>query len=191
MGRPARPRVGRLSRMVTAGLDRWSPSRFYRDTELGLQVYLAHSEFPNPAHPDLLTRKKMDHPEKELLKEAKTIAVVGLSANPDRPSYRVSRYLQQQGYKIIPVNPNIKEVLGEKAYPSLKDIPDKVDIVDVFRRSEDIPPIADEAIAIKAKVLWMQEGIVNEPAAKKAEAAGLKVVMDHCIMVSHSQSFGR
>jgi predicted CoA-binding protein len=132
----------------------------------------------------------MDHPEKELLKEAKTIAVVGLSANPDRPSYRVSRYLQQQGYKIIPVNPNIREVLGEKAYPRLKDIPDKVDIVDVFRRSEDIPPIADEAIAIKAKVLWMQEGIVNEAAAKKAEAAGLKVVMDHCIMVAHSQSFG-
>lgn len=129
----------------------------------------------------------MDNPERELLKQAKTIAVVGLSANPDRPSYRVSRYLQEHGYKIIPVNPTIKEVLGEKAYPSLKDIPEKVDIVDVFRRSEDIPPIADEAIAIKAKVLWMQEGIVNEAAARKAEAAGLKVIMNRCIMVAHIQ----
>lgn len=125
---------------------------------------------------------------KELLENAKTIAVVGLSPNPDRPSYRVSRYMQEHGYKIIPVNPNIKEVLGAKAYQSLKDIPEKVDIVDVFRRSEDIPPIADEAIAIKAKALWMQEGIVNESAAIKAESAGLKVIMNRCIMVAHIHS---
>jgi uncharacterized protein len=122
---------------------------------------------------------------KELLENAKTIAVVGLSSNPDRPSYRVSSYLQEQGYKIIPVNPTVKEVLGEKAYPSLKDIPEKVDIVDVFRRAADVPPIADEAIAIKAKALWMQEGIINEEAAEKAKSAGLKVIMDRCIMVAH------
>ena len=125
---------------------------------------------------------------KEILENARTIAVVGLSSNPDRPSNRVARYMQDQGYKIIPVNPTVKEVLGEKAYPRLKDIPEKVDIVDVFRRSEDIPSIADEAIAIKAEVLWMQEGIINEPAAERAEAAGLKVIMDRCIMIAHIHS---
>jgi uncharacterized protein len=130
----------------------------------------------------------MGDPAKELLKEAKTIAVVGLSSNPDRPSYRVSRYLKEHGYKIIPVNPALKEALGEKAYPSLKEIPEKVDIVDVFRRSEDVPLVAEEAIAIKAKVLWMQEGVINDTAAGKAEAAGLKVVMDRCIMVAHIHS---
>ncbi len=129
----------------------------------------------------------MENVIKDLLEGAETIAVVGLSANPDRASYRVARYMQEHGYKIIPVNPTVTEVLGQKAYASLKDIPEKVDIVDVFRRSEDVPPIADEAIAIKAKGLWMQEGIVNEPAAKKAESAGLKVVMDRCIMVAHAR----
>jgi uncharacterized protein len=124
---------------------------------------------------------------KELLENARTIAVVGLSANPLRTSYTVSRYMQNQGYKIIPVNPNIKESLGEKAYASLKDIPVKVDIVNVFRNSPDVPPVADEAIAIKAKVLWMQEGIVNQEAARKAGEAGLKVVMDRCIMVEHAR----
>jgi uncharacterized protein len=124
---------------------------------------------------------------KELLDNASTIAVVGLSDNPERTSYRVARYMKEHGYKIIPVNPTIKESLGEKAYRSLQEIPDKVDIVNVFRRSNDVPPIADEAIAINAKGLWMQEGIVNEPAAKKAEAAGLKVVMDRCIMVEHAR----
>jgi uncharacterized protein len=122
---------------------------------------------------------------KELLENAKTIAVVGLSSNPDRPSYRVSSYLQEQGYKIIPVNPTVKEVLGEKAYPTLKDIPEKVDIVDVFRRAADVLPIADEAIAIKAKALWMQEGIINDDAAEKAKLAGLQVIMNRCIMVAH------
>jgi predicted CoA-binding protein len=129
----------------------------------------------------------MENEIKEILENAKTIAVVGLSANPDRTSYAVSRYLQDRGYKIIPVNPTITESLGEKAYPSLKDIPEKVDIVDVFRNSRDVPPVADDAIAINARVLWMQEGIVNEEAAKKAEAAGLKVIMDRCIMVEHSR----
>jgi len=121
----------------------------------------------------------------QLFKECKTVAVVGLSTDESRPSFRIARYLQTCGYKVIPVNPNIKEVLGEKAYPSLKDIPQKVDIVDVFRRSEDVPPIADDAIAIGARCLWLQEGIVNKAAAKKAEQAGLSVVMDRCIMMEH------
>jgi uncharacterized protein len=124
---------------------------------------------------------------KEILENARTIAVVGLSANPERTSYRVSRYMQERGYKIIPVNPTITESLGEKSYASLKDIPVKVDIVNVFRNSPDVPPVADDAIAIQAKVLWMQEGIVNQEAAAKAEAAGLKVVMDRCIMVEHAR----
>ncbi len=119
----------------------------------------------------------------QLLKDSKTIAVVGLSSDPGKPSYRVARYMQECGYKIVPVNPTITEALGEKAYPSLRDVPDKIDIVDVFRRSEDVPPIADAAIAIGAKALWMQEGIENKPAAQKAEKAGLKVVMDRCIMM--------
>jgi predicted CoA-binding protein len=132
----------------------------------------------------------MNDLEKELLKSARIIAVVGLSPSPDRPSHRVSSYMQAHGYKIIPVNPAITEALGEKAYPTLKDIPEKVDIVNVFRRSEDIPPIVEEAIAIKAGALWMQEGIINEAAARKAEVAGLKVIMDRCIMVSHSNLYG-
>ncbi len=113
------------------------------------------------------------------------MAVVGLSTDESRPSFRIARYLQTCGYRVIPVNPNIKEALGEKAYPSLRDIPQKVDIVDVFRRSEDVPPIADDAIAIGARCLWLQEGIVNKAAAKKAEQAGLSVVMDRCIMMEH------
>lgn len=124
---------------------------------------------------------------KEILENARTIAVVGLSDQSDRFSYIVSRYMQDRGYKIIPVNPTIRESLGEKAYPSLLDVPDKVDIVNVFRRPKDVSAVADEAIAIKARVLWMQEGIVNEEAAKKAESAGLTVIMDRCIMVEHAR----
>jgi predicted CoA-binding protein len=124
----------------------------------------------------------------DIFRACKTVAVVGLSADENRPSYRIARYLQGCGFRVIPVNPNIQEVLGEKAYPSLRDIPEKVDVVDVFRRSEDLPPIADDAIAIGAKCLWMQEGIVNRQAAKKAEQAGLQVVMDRCIMMEHLHS---
>lgn len=124
-------------------------------------------------------------PIEKLLKDAKTIAVVGLSSDSSKTSYHVARYMQECGYKIIPVNPTIKESLGEKAYPNLHDIPVKVDIVDVFRRSEDVGPVADEAIEIKAGALWMQQGIVNEKAAKKAEKAGLTVIMDRCIMMEH------
>ncbi len=124
---------------------------------------------------------------KELLDNCTTIAVVGLSDNPAKISYIVSRYMQEHGYRIIPVNPTISESLGEKAYPSLRDVPEKVDIVNVFRRPADVPPVADDAIAIGAKGLWLQQGITNAEAAHKAEAAGLKVVQDCCIMVEHAR----
>lgn len=113
--------------------------------------------------------------------ELKTIAVVGISDNPEKPSNFVAKFLEEHGYKIIPVNPNLTEWEGKKCYPDLLSIPEKVDVVDIFRRPEAIPPIVDEAIAIKAKVVWMQEGIVNEEAAAKAREAGLEVVMDRCM----------
>ncbi len=122
---------------------------------------------------------------RRLLATTKTIAVVGLSNRPDRPSYEIAAYLQAQGYRIIPVNPTIAEVLGEKSYPSLREIPEPVDVVQIFRKPEDVPPIVDEAIAISAKAVWMQPGIVNEEAAARAEAAGLQVVMDICMRATH------
>lgn len=121
----------------------------------------------------------------EVLQSAKTIAVVGLSSSPLRPSYGVAAYLQSHGYRIIPVNPTIKGALGEKAYPSLRDVPEKIDIVDIFRRPDNVPPIVDDAIAIQAPVIWMQEGVVHEEAAAKARAAGIFVVMDLCILKEH------
>lgn len=121
----------------------------------------------------------------ELLKHAKTIAVVGLSNHRSRPSYGVSEYMQSVGYRIIPVNPTETEVLGEKAYATLDEIPEPVDIVDIFRRSEFVPDIVDAAIRIHAKCVWMQEGVIHEDAAAKARAAGLEVVMDHCILKAH------
>jgi uncharacterized protein len=123
----------------------------------------------------------------EILAAAKTIAVVGFSEKEDRPSHQIPAYLKSQGYKIIPVNPKLTEGLGEKAYASLSDIPEPVDVVDIFRRAEDIPPIVDEAIAIGAKVVWMQAGIINEEAAATAEAAGLTAVMDTCIGDTHQK----
>ena len=122
----------------------------------------------------------------ELLRDSKTIAVVGLSNKRMRPSYGVSEYMQSQGYRIIPVNPNCgAEVLGEKAYCRLEDIPEPVDIVNVFRRSEFVPDIVDSAIRIGAKVVWMQEGVSHEEAARKAREAGLEVVQDRCILKEH------
>lgn len=121
----------------------------------------------------------------DLLKRSKTIAVVGLSSNPMRPSFGVSKYMQGKGYRIIPVNPNESAVLGEKAYPSLSEVREKIDIVDVFRRSEFVPEIVDEAIRLKVPCLWLQEGVVHEAAAKKAQEAGMTVVMDHCILKEH------
>jgi predicted CoA-binding protein len=117
----------------------------------------------------------------ELLASSKTIAVVGLSSKPFRPSFGVSQYLQSAGYRIIPVNPNESLILGEKCYARLEDIPEKIDIVDIFRRSELVPEVADAAIRIGARAIWMQEGVENEPAAARARSAGLFVVMDLCI----------
>ncbi len=119
----------------------------------------------------------------EILKNYKTIAVVGLSSNPARPSHGVTEYMQAAGFRIIPVNPNEKEVLGEKSYARLEDVPEKIEIVDVFRRAEDVPPVVESAIRVGAKVLWMQSGIVNEAAAEKARGAGLVVIEDACILV--------
>ncbi|TMD85629.1 MAG: CoA-binding protein [Chloroflexi bacterium] len=121
-----------------------------------------------------------------MLRSARTIAVVGLSANPRRPSHGVARYLQRAGYRIIPVNPNVAEVLGERAYPTLAQLPGPVDVVEVFRRSEFAGGIVDEAIAIGAGAVWLQDGVVDEAAAERARAAGLDVVMDDCMMRRHA-----
>ena len=121
----------------------------------------------------------------ELLKTAKTIAVVGLADSPLRPSYGVSHYMLSQGYRIIPVNPNITDWMGEKAYASLLDVPEKIDIVDVFRRSDAVPEVVEDAIRIKAPAIWMQEGVIHEEAAEKARQAGIFVVMDLCILKEH------
>jgi uncharacterized protein len=123
----------------------------------------------------------------ELLKSARTIAVVGLTDSPSRPSYGVSRYMQSQGYRIIPVNPNIAESLGEKAYASLGDVPEKIDIVNVFRRSEFVPEVVEQAIVLKLPAIWMQEGVIHSAAAEKARQAGIFVVMDRCILKEHAR----
>jgi predicted CoA-binding protein len=121
----------------------------------------------------------------EILKTSKTIAVVGLSSNPMRPSFAVTEYMQSAGYRIIPVNPNETEVLGEKSYSRLEDVPEKIDIVDIFRRAEEVAPVVESAIRIGARAVWMQQGIENGEAAKKARSAGLAVVEDACILVEH------
>ena len=127
---------------------------------------------------------------RRILRENRTIAVVGLSANWYRPSFFAAKYMQEHGYRIIPVNPQYEEVLGEKCYKSLREIPDKVDIVDCFQKTERILPLAEEAIAIGARVLWQQIGVVNEAAAELAAAAGLDVVMDRCVKIEHGRLFG-
>ena len=124
-----------------------------------------------------------------LLTNAKTIAVVGLSDSPLRPSHGVSAYMQSQGYRIIPVNPAIRGALGEKAVASLGEIKEKIDIVDVFRRSEFVPEVVDEAIRLKVPAIWMQEGVVHEAAAEKARKAGIVVIMDRCILKEHRARF--
>ncbi len=131
-----------------------------------------------------------DKEMKEILLSIKTIASVGVSSNPEKESYEVVAYLKDQGYRIIPVNPTAKEIFDEKAYPSLSDIPDKVDVVQVFRKPEDVPPVVEEAIKIGAKVIWMQAGIVNEEAAQRAREAGLQVVMDACMRATHRRLIG-
>lgn len=122
----------------------------------------------------------------KILKESRTVAIVGLSDKPERPSYDVATYLQAHGYRVIPVNPNITEWKGVKAYARLSDLEEKVDIVDIFRRSEDVLPIVQEAIAIGAKTVWMQLGVVDEEAAKLAVKAGMNVVMDRCMKIEHA-----
>ena len=121
----------------------------------------------------------------EILDSARTIAVVGLSGKRYRPSYGVSEYMKRAGYRIIPVNPNEQEVLGERCYPDLDSIPEPVDLVDIFRRSEFVPEIVEAAVRKGAKAIWMQEGVFHEEAARRAEAAGLAVIMDHCILKVH------
>ncbi len=123
----------------------------------------------------------------DILKTARTIAVVGASPKPWRDSSRIAQVLMEEGYEVFPVNPNYPEVLGKKCYPDLKSIPSKVDIVDIFRNPEQVEEIIDDAIEVKAKTVWMQLGVVNAQAARKAEQAGLQVVMDHCIAVDHAR----
>ncbi len=134
----------------------------------------------------------MDDSEKtrRILTRNKTLAVVGLSAQWHRPSYFAAKYMQEHGYRVIPVNPGYEEILGEKCYKSLREIPERVDIVDCFRKSAEIPAIADDAIAIGAKVLWMQLGVENGDARRKAEAAGLEVVENRCVKIEHGRFFG-
>ena len=127
---------------------------------------------------------------RRILKTSKVIAVVGLSADWFRPSYFAAKYMIEHGYTVIPVNPRYDSILGQKCYKSLRDIPVKVDIVDCFRKTQDIMPIAEDAIAIGAKVLWQQIGVLNTEAAKKAEAAGLETVMDRCVKIEHGRLFG-
>jgi predicted CoA-binding protein len=132
-----------------------------------------------------------DEEIKGILENNRTIAVVGLSTDPEKDSYRVAKYLQEHGYHIVPVNPKAAEILGQKCYPNLTAIPFSVDIVDVFRKIEAIPAIVDEAIAIGAKVVWMQLGLAENRSAHKAMTAGLKVVMNKCLKIEHSRYFAR
>jgi predicted CoA-binding protein len=123
----------------------------------------------------------------DILKKYKSIAVVGLSSDPSRPSHGVASYMKSAGYRIVPVNPNEREVLGEKSYARVEDVPGKIEIVDIFRRPEDVPPVVDGAICAGAKVIWMQLGIENAEAGEKARAAGITVVMDACLLVEHKK----
>jgi predicted CoA-binding protein len=127
---------------------------------------------------------------RRILKESRVLAIVGLSASWHRPSYFAAKYMLEHGYRVIPVNPQYAEVLGQKCYASLRDIPEKVDLVDVFRKTADVMPIAEDAIAIGAKVLWQQLGVKNEEAAAKARASGLQTVLDRCVKIEHGRLFG-
>lgn len=128
-----------------------------------------------------------DETMKEILRSAKTIASVGLSSNPEKESYGVAQYLKNQGYHVIPVNPTADEILGEKSYPDLESVPETIDVVQVFRKPEDVPPVVDGAIKVGAKTVWMQEGITSAAAAQTARAAGLQVVMDACMREAHKR----
>lgn len=142
-----------------------------------------------PPAAEIALLMKVNSPEviKDILETTRTIAVVGLSSNPLRPSYDVSMYMQQQGYRIIPVNPNESSVLGEKAYGSLAEVPEPLDLVNIFRRSEEAGHHVDEAVRLGARAVWMQDGVVDEEAAGRAIEAGLKVVMDRCLLREHAR----
>jgi len=127
---------------------------------------------------------------RRILRDSRVLAVVGLSADWFRPSYFAAKYMQEHGYRVIPVNPKYESILGERCYQSLRDIPEKVDLVDIFRKTQDVMPIADDAIAIGAKVLWQQLGVKNDAAAAKARAAGLETVLDRCVKIEHGRLFG-
>jgi hypothetical protein len=129
--------------------------------------------------------------EEEILSTYKTVAMVGLSSNPERPSHRVARYLKEQGYRVIPVNPRETEVLGEKAYPDLCAVPDPIEVVDIFREAKAVPRVVAQAMYVGARAVWMQEGIVHEAAAARARRAGMAVVMDHCMMKEHRRIMGK
>ena len=131
-----------------------------------------------------------EHGIDELLRASRVIAVVGLSPDESKASNRVAKYLVSKGYRVIPVNPTASEILGEKSYPDLGSVPEKIDVVDVFRKPEDVPSVVEDAIQAGAKVIWMQEGIVNEEAAKQARQAGLQVVMDACMRATHRRLIG-
>lgn len=131
-----------------------------------------------------------DQMMKDILINAKTIASVGVSSNQGKESFWIMKYLQDQGYRVIPVNPTAEEILGEKAHPDLESVPDSIDVVQVFRKPEDVPPVVASAIKAGAKAVWMQEGIVNDEAAHKAREAGLQVVMDACMRVTHRRLIG-
>jgi predicted CoA-binding protein len=127
---------------------------------------------------------------KQILTSIRTVASVGVSSNDEKPSYWIFNYLKEHGYRMIPVNPTATEILGQKVYPDLASIPEKVDVVQVFRKPEDVPPVVEQAIKIGAKIVWMQEEVINEEAAQKAEAAGLRVVMNRCMMKTHQRLLG-
>lgn len=127
---------------------------------------------------------------RRILRECRVIAIVGLSAHWHRPSYFAAKYLLEHGYRVIPVNPQYADVLGQRCYPSLREVPERVDLVDVFRKAADVPPVAEDAIAIGAKVLWQQLGVRNEAAAARARAAGLETVVDRCVKIEHGRLFG-
>jgi len=131
-----------------------------------------------------------DRTMRDILLSTKTIASVGLSSNTEKESYWIVSYLKEQGYHVIPVNPTATEILGEKAYPNLESVPEKIDVVQVFRKPEDVMPVVEDAIKVGAKVVWMQEGIINEEAAQKAREAGLQVVMDACMRATHRRLIG-
>jgi uncharacterized protein len=135
-----------------------------------------------------LPEKSVDENEiTTILRQARTVAVVGISDKEERDSHKVAKYLKEHGYRIVPVNPKFREVLGEICYPGLKDVPEHIDVVDIFRNPEAIPGIVDEAIAVKADVVWMQLGLSHDEAAQKARTAGLQVVMNHCIKIEHGK----